>query len=297
LEKSIEAISAVLPLRVLGAGGFYADHFDRCRILLTSLSKFTAADFFETIFVVAPPREFPDVATFCRTWNSLPLTVINEEGLLPALRDFPDLMGWYRQQLIKLAAANLVNTEFFLTLDADVILCKPLQIEILVRSGRALMHPEDRHLHTNWWSSSAEVLGVAVNLSMPGMSVTPAILSRTICQRLFSHLRERYGQHWASALMQRTDVVWTEYTLYYLIAEHYGLLEKFHVTLPAAPSTRLLCPSNVWAEADFKRWDLDTCFDPTAPGFFTIMQSNTRIPTGEVRRRLTNYLPLHNLIP
>lgn len=126
----------MLPLRVLGAGGFYADHFDRCRILLTSLSKFTAADFFETIFVVAPPREFPDVATFCRTWNSLPLTVINEEGLLPALRDFPDLMGWYRQQLIKLAAANLVNTEFFLTLDADVILCKPLQIEICaIRQG------------------------------------------------------------------------------------------------------------------------------------------------------------------
>ncbi|MGC1679795.1 MAG: DUF6492 family protein, partial [Pseudolabrys sp.] len=114
------------------------------------------------------------VAKFCRTWSSLPLTVINEEDLLPALRDFPKCGGWYRQQLIKLAAANLVNTEFFLTLDADVILCKPLRLEDLVRSGRALLHPADRHKHTNWWRGSSQVLGVSANLSMPGMSVTPA---------------------------------------------------------------------------------------------------------------------------
>jgi hypothetical protein len=297
LGKSVEAISAVLPLRVFGAGGLYADNFGRCQILLTSLSRFAATGLFETIFVIAPPREFPYVAKFCRTWNSLPLTVINEEDLLPALRDFPKCGGWYRQQLIKLAAANLVSTEFFLTLDADVILCKPLRLENLVRSGRALLHPADRHKHTNWWEGSSQVLGVSANLSMPGMSVTPAILSQTLCQRLFSHLTERYWQHWASVLMQRTDMVWTEYTLYYLIAEHYGLLEKFHVTLPAAPGTRLLCPSNVWREADFERWDLDTCFDPTAPGFFTIMQSITRIPAREVRRQLMNYLPLHSLTP
>jgi hypothetical protein len=202
-------------------------------MLLTSLSRFAAADLFETIFVVAPPREFPYVAKFCRTWSSLPLTVINEEDLLPALRDFPKCGGWYRQQLIKLAAANLVNTEFFLTLDADVILCKPLRLEDLVRSGRALLHPADRHKHTNWWRGSSQVLGVSANLSMPGMSVTPAVLSQTLCQRLFSRLTERYWQHWASVLMQRTDMVWTEYTLYYLIAEHAGLIEKFHVTLPA----------------------------------------------------------------
>ena len=79
---------------------------------------------------------------------------------------------------------------------------------------------------------SSQVLGVSANLSMPGMSVTPAVLSQTLCQRLFSRLTERYWQHWASVLMQRTDMVWTEYTLYYLIAEHDGLIEKFHVTLP-----------------------------------------------------------------
>ena len=72
LGKSVEAISAVLPLRVFGAGGLYADNFGRCQILLTSLSRFAATDLFETIFVVAPPREFPYVAssagrgTLCR---------------------------------------------------------------------------------------------------------------------------------------------------------------------------------------------------------------------------------------
>ena len=92
--------------------------------------------------------------------------MINEEDLLPALRDFPKCGGWYRQQLIKLAAANLVNTEFFLTLDADVILCKPLRLENLVRSGRALLHPADRHKHTNWWERSvASSWGVCQSLN------------------------------------------------------------------------------------------------------------------------------------
>ena len=138
LGKSVEAISAVLPLRVFGAGGLYADNFGRCQILLTSLSRFVSCRPFRNhLRCRSSPREFPYVAKFCRTWTSLPLTVINEEDLLPALRDFPKCGGWYRQQLIKLATANLVNTEFFLTLDADVILCKPLRLEDLVRSGES----------------------------------------------------------------------------------------------------------------------------------------------------------------
>ena len=126
---------------------------------------------------------------------------------------------------------------------------------------------------------------------MPGMSVTPAVLSQTLCQRLFSRLTERYWQHWASVLMQRTDMVWTEYTLYYLIAEHAGLIEKFHVTLPAVRD--YFAPVMYGGKLISNVGTLIFAFDPTAPGFFTIMQSNTKIPAREVRRQLMNYLPLH----
>lgn len=81
--------------------------------------------------------------------------------------------------------------------------------------------------------------------------------------------------------------------IYVVLFDRRARWSNREVSRNAARGTRLLCPSNVWREADFERWDLDICFDPTAPGFFTIMQSNTKIPAREVRRQLMNYLPLH----
>jgi Family of unknown function (DUF6492) len=98
-----------------------------------------------------------------------------------------------------------------------------------VRDGKALLEPEDRAIHSRWWTGSGVILGVTVDLSAPGMAVTPAILSRTICRRLFQHLEDRSQQAWSDLLLQRSlDNLllkrardnWSEYSLYYLLAEH-----------------------------------------------------------------------------
>ena len=44
------------------------------------------------------------------------------------------------------------QTEFFITFDSDVILTKPICAADIVRDGKALLEPEDRAIHSRWWT-------------------------------------------------------------------------------------------------------------------------------------------------
>jgi len=286
-------ISGVLPLKVYGRR--YIDDFARCHILFTSLATFAARDLFADIFIVVPARERRFAEALRDEWPSLPLSVVSEEDILPDIRPHPKVGSWYRQQVIKLSAANLSQTEFFLTFDSDVLLCKPMGAADILRDGKALLQAEQRQVHAKWWTSSATLLGVPLDLSAPGMSVTPAILSRSICRRLFEHLEERYNQSWTAALLERVPVSWenwTEYSLYYLTAEYYGLLDHYHFPPAAAPGMRLMCLSNVWGAQDFDNWKMEACFSPDEPGYFAIIQSKTKIPLATICHRIEAHLPV-----
>lgn len=119
------------------------------------------------------------------------------------------------QMAIKLLAAQLVRTPFYITLDADVMLLHPFTTDMLLsehsqdmpftsftfdddgihaqpqtissplegRSAthyRAAYHYEDRSVHPNWWSGSEALLGVGPTQEggrQVGFGVTPAVLS------------------------------------------------------------------------------------------------------------------------
>jgi hypothetical protein len=297
----MSAISAVLPLKAYGRR--YIDDPRRCHILLTSLATFAPDALFEDIFVVVPARERAHAEALRRGWQSLPLVVIDEEEILPTFRDHPLTLnaGWYRQQIVKLCAANLSKTEFFLTFDSDVILTKPIYVADIVRDGKALLEPGSRTIHSRWWTGSGDILGVPVDLSAAGMAVTPAILSRTICHRLFQHLEDRFHQPWASLLLRRSlDNLllkrardnWSEYSLYYLLAEHYKLLFDYHFLPSSENAARLHCQSSVWTKAQFADWDPKYCFDRDDEGLFLIVQSSSTISFELVCRRLNPHLPI-----
>lgn len=294
-------ISAVLPLKAYGRR--YIDDPGRCHILLTSLATFAPNDMFEDIFVVVPARERVHAEALRRDWQSLPLVVIDEEQILPTFRDHLLTLnaGWYRQQIIKLCAANLSNTEFFITFDSDVILTKPIRVADIVRDGKALLEPGDRVIHSRWWTGSGDILGVPVDLSAPGMAVTPAILSRTICRRLFQHLEDRSQQPWANLLLRRSldnfllkraRDNWSEYSLYYLLAEHEKVLFDYHFLPSPENPARLHCRSSVWTKAQFTGWDPKCCFDQDTEGLFLIVQSSSTISLELICRKLNPHLPI-----
>jgi hypothetical protein len=178
---------------------------------------------------------------------------------------------------------------------------KPICAADIVRDGKALLEPEDRAIHSRWWTGSGVILGVTVDLSAPGMAVTPAILSRTICRRLFQHLEDRSQQAWSDLLLQRSlDNLllkrardnWSEYSLYYLLAEHEKVLFDYHFLPWSEDATRLHCQPSVWTKAQFAGWDPKYCFDRDTAGLFLIVQSSSTISIELISRQLNPYLPV-----
>jgi hypothetical protein len=174
-----ERLSAVLPLKIFGHPD-YIENLTRCDILFSSLRKY-AAELLVEIFVVVTAREEGIIREKLSIWNDLPLTIINEDDLVPAFGRSGWVNGWLKQQIIKLSVADHVSTDYFLTLDPDVILCKPMTATDIFVGGKSILQAEARRTHPSWWAGSATMLGIPSDLQRPGMSVTPAILST--CRR------------------------------------------------------------------------------------------------------------------
>ena len=223
--------------------------------------------------------------------------MVSEDDILPEFHDFDRVSGWYRQQVLKLRAAELAQTEFLLTLDPDVILCKPLCYEQLVIEGRALLEPEERRFKARWWRGAARTLGQLSDLTPAGMSVTPALLSRSICRQLFTDLGDKYQRSWQTVLLANTFRHWTEYTLYYLAGERHRMLETFHVMPPRPQDVRLFCHSNVWRHSEIAGWDPHACFGPHDPGLFAVLQSNSGMTVAAITHRLEGLVDVAHATP
>lgn len=286
------SISAILPLRVGRRRD--AEIIPRARILFASLAAFAEPGLFGEILVVSLRRDRPEVERLCDQWPSLPLTAVDEDDYLPALGRHRFAAGWYRQQVIKLAAAERLKAPFFMTLDDDVILCKKLRRTDLFIGGRALLESNPRTGHADWWTGSARLLRLPVDLSGPGMFVTPAILARSICRRLFEDLERHHARPWAETLLRQAArpwaPPWSEYALYYLAAESSGMLSELHAIAGTDTPRRLWCPTHVWRRSDLEHWNVAECFDPSAAGFFTVVQSHLGISAAEIGSRIAPYL-------
>jgi len=265
-------------------------------MLLASLTAFAEPGLFDEILVVCPKRDRPEVERLCKEWPSLPLVALDEEDFLPALGRHRFASGWYRQQAIKFGAAERLKAPFFMTLDDDVILCKTLRPADLFVDGRALLEPNPRTAHAEWWAGSARLLRLPADHSGPGMFVTPAILAQSICRRLFEDLERCHGRPWVETLLRQAErpwlPPWSEYALYYLVAEASTMLARLHAIAGTDTPQRLWCPTHVWRKSDFDHWNVAECFDPKAPGFFTVVQSNLGISTAEIGARIAPYLKI-----
>ena len=93
-------------------------------------------------------------------------------------------------------------------------------------------------------------------------------------------------------LLKRARDNWSEYSLYYLLAEHDKVLFDYHFPPPSEDSARLHCQSSVWTKAQFAGWDPKYCFDRDTAGLFLIVQSSSTISLELICRRLNPHLPI-----
>ena len=202
-------ITLILPVTI--------DDLSRCAVLFQSLQLMSEGVIFEMLVFV--PDHQQDILTIALHGFSqllaFKLSVIAESVLFKQKLK-KSVYPYAIQMAVKLLAAKMVKTEFYMTLDADVVLLQPFNIDqILIPSKiveetekienvmqsddnvnksnrsrndesrrnqgkrRALYDHEERYLHhPHWWIGSEAVLNVrSVHPELQGFGVTPALLS------------------------------------------------------------------------------------------------------------------------
>lgn len=285
-------ISAILPIKTRGR--HYADNIGRCDILFSSLRHFTTPDTFHRIIVVVPHDEFDEVRGYAKAWSDLPIEVVDESLHMGVFAEFSQrhqIRNWHRQQIIKLYAPVWIETEYFLVLDPDCFATHPFTADTLVPDGKALTHLQPRNVEPYYWEASAKLLDVDPHLERDGIWWTPAVLSRTLCLSLQRRLEAVHGTQWRRVLLANYAIDWTEYTLYWLNAEHEGLIEQYHAT-PRPGQRALHATESVWFADKMEVWNGAHHFAPDSDGLFAVVQSNTRIPLTQVVEKLSPYFPI-----
>jgi len=300
-------LSAVLPLCIRGS--YDIDDLGRTEILFKSLSAFAEPGLFNELLIVCPNDEVEIIKEKCLKWQKLNIRVVSEEVLIPELKKYPHVRGWRKQQMVKLATPRMLDCDFFVTLDADVICLKPITIEQLLPGGKALLQYEMRARHPKWWHSSARILNMSGNVGDPnkGMTVTPAILSSDLClltgEEIEKHLRgkgtwvDRLCQlhnpkslsNWTPYRFHRAK--WTEYSLYYLCAQKHKLLEKYHVTTGTTEIPQLML---VHDSHPYEDWNVASSFSPDNPGLFCVVGSKNRLDPENVMEKVGPFIPFEN---
>jgi hypothetical protein len=294
-------ISAVLPLTIRGS--YDVDDLHRADILFQSLTTFAAPGTFSSFLIVTPPDETTAVERHYARWSELPIRVISEEVLVPELAAHRHVRGWRKQQMVKLAAARQIEEDFFLTLDADVIALRPFSVADLIIDERALIQYELRSQHPKWWRSSARLLDMDPDVGDAeiGMTVTPALLSRDLCLRVAEALapdgkgtwvdrlcrlhNPRAPSNWTLGRFLRSK--WTEYSLYYLCAMKYGLLDRYHVRAGTAEIPQRLL---VHDAHPFEEWMPAETFAADSPGLFCVVGSKSRIDVAVVWEKVKPFI-------
>ena len=291
-------MDAVLPL--------ISKDLPRVRLLLRSLNRFVEG--LDTLWVYTPESQKEDIATaFEGMGLKATVHVCPETELVPELRLFSGIGGWYKQQMIKLAAARKVKSDFYLTLDADVVATRELSLSSLTPNNRALAYIIQDDLHPHWYQRVENLLGQKLRRKGVVHNVTPAVLSSVAVGILLDTMGQRLDkgmwspgirglkQRWvrfrsrssfdSGHLFLLAGLPWTEYALYYSFLEMEAIFDSYHQVSPACIYD---IDRSVWyrPEKGLSAWDPKPSFQGRGPPWFLVVQSNTHLDPRDVERVL-----------
>jgi hypothetical protein len=305
---SSQKMDALLPLTIRD--------YERFKILNQSLKKFFRD--IGILWIVVPDQDFETLKTLI---DDKYCVILQESILIPEFKVFPKLTkftsGWFKQQLIKLAIAEKIETNFYLTLDADVICTKPIEFTDLVKNGRAVCYVAGDD-HPDWYEWAEKVLNLRAKRHGIGHGVTPAIFCKEAVLKLQQHLTHLYQQKyfpchkkrllklWMLSFFStfvpeklplrdyltswRTYLLhclpWTEYALYYTFLEATDLFQSYHVEI----NTNFHSEDSVWFREDSQNWDVDKVFAKNSNHFFFVFQSNTDVSADIIWEKVNSYL-------
>jgi hypothetical protein len=256
-------VDIILPLSVRYRSGPRSDLL-RLKILLSSVKKFWLGG--GVLHIITPDGGVVR-AEVERLALGVPVAVHTDEEVLPGLS--ATLHPWWRQQLLKLAAArSLVSSDFCLVLDADCFFTREARESDLVVGGRGKVSfgVGDGYSSKAWYRGCSK-LGLPVPERY--VNTTPFVFSTALARSAFEFVStspESIGK-----------LGWSEYTLYHCLALRDGTWDAHHVE--AAP----LLGNAVWSREGLTTWNPSAAHE----GFLSLVQSNTHVEAAWVENRLS----------
>jgi hypothetical protein len=146
----------------------------------------------------------------------------------------PGIHGWYIQQLLKLAAPQVVETEGIVCLDSDTLFVDRLTADdFFAPDGRMhLFETEDTDCEMGeWYIRSLKFLGESLR-NRPVLRTThsPVPMHRQVMLDMQTHIEKQHGVFWMEA-MARTEMI-MEYSTYGAFARY---VDKLRHVVPARP--------------------------------------------------------------
>ncbi|MRX10985.1 hypothetical protein GJ697_24485 [Pseudoduganella sp. FT25W] len=143
--------------------------------------------------------------------------------------------GWLVQQIIKLAAPQLCDSEYIMFIDSDNVLFRPVSAAQLyggmpVKLPQKPMKP-DMHEHLLWHRNALELLGVTDFQDEPHNYIDHLIIwHRDAVLALQQRVAQVAGGNWVEALARKKAV--SEYILYGVYCATLGRARGYHVFGP-----------------------------------------------------------------
>ena len=307
-----EGLSFVLP--IAKRKGRDGRDLDRLRILLSSFLCFFDLRDLTAFWLLAPPCDVAAVKSLLRAITSdRRFEVVPETDICPELKKTPknelQATGWFRQQLVKLAAHELVRSDFYMTLDADVICVRPFSCSDITKKGRALCNTEYLKDYRAIYKSQFALREIKVKQRRIGWAEkvlgisrsaqyrkrvygeTPVLLNTREVGNLTHYLEEKHELPWRSALL--AALPWTEYPLYFQFLESTKKLDSVH--LPTHRNAVLNLDRSFWHapnnyRATMREWDPADAFSPKAAGYSVVVQSFLEIDPKRVWEVVESYI-------
>ncbi len=314
-----QKLDAVIPLMLKDYARFEILH-KSLKLFFKDLGK---------CWIVTPDHEFEQIKSLI---SDEQYCVIPESSLVPEFKIFrsssrfslfKSVPGWFKQQIIKIAIADKIETDFYLTLDADVICTKPVYFQDLIKDGRAICYIHQTHTHHDWYGWAEEVLKMTARNRDLLHNVTPAVMNKQGMLELQAYLTQVYHKtrfslkrrdlkprdlkvvalklltpflpkksplrdqllSWRSYLSICTP--WTEYGLYYIFLEETNRFDKYHVEVTDCLYTD---DDSVWYKESFESWNVEKVFSPKSSHFFVIVQGWLDLNVKEVWQKVGQYL-------
>lgn len=189
--------------------------------------------------VVVPPSDAhlfrEHEGTRCRVWTHqdlLPrhyLSVPHASGLtLNLRRPWPPVRGWVTQQIMKMAAAAVIDARAVLIVDSDAVLVREAALDQFTHNGRLWHYRKDRAVtagmerHVLWHNVARRLLG------LPGVAVAPLpdyvspiiVWDPSVVRSMIARIADSTGRNWVDAVAGQLHV--SEFVIYGVFVDHVG---------------------------------------------------------------------------